>query len=306
MKVYVDEMPKCCYDCPCFNDGELFRECNLDCDLDIEEYVTIDDKYCEHQYSISRHKDCTLQQLPKDWQHSDNKTEKDWQKVNDNSKKLTKSYQNMWEKLKEWLKTTNKVFDDYIAEDDVNLINWAIKYKDIIYKMQELEKEQEIGGVMERLTKKLEDIYISVFPPEDVVVKQDAVLGCVYVVKNNKLGQLEDLMEKYSVEDLNALEMILDGNAKIKNNVMNSIDKLKKENQKLKNQLKNAIVPKFKVGQEVWFVDCGKVKYDHIITIKITDKGIVYFTKYHNYNENLFASKEEAEKKLEEIRNEGN
>ena len=71
----------------------------------------------------------------------------------------------------------------------------------------------------------------------------------------------------------------------------------------LEEQLKNAIVPKFKVGQEVWFI-WGKSVMSFIVTrIDIEIKNCVligYGNKYwYQFEENCFATKEEAQAKLE-------
>ena len=90
----------------------------------------------------------------------------------------------------------------------------------------------------------------------------------------------------------------------------------KKENLKLhqriaelEEQLKNAIVPKFKVGQEVWYIDRYGVQKDIIVSFtyfsieneilyKMHDEIIDHREKY------IFATKEEAQVKLEELEGE--
>lgn len=100
---------------------------------------------------------------------------------------------------------------------------------------------------------------------------------------NKKLGKLEDLMEKYNCDDIEDLE----------------------------NKLKNAIVPKFKIGQEVWYIDSrmnsfGEIKnkiYSYVIA-QIEGLDFRYYGNdglYCNEDE-LFATTEEAEKKLEELK----
>lgn len=70
--------------------------------------------------------------------------------------------------------------------------------------------------------------------------------------------------------------------------------------------LKNAIVPKFKIGQEVWFIRKKQMR---------VDKGIVYgFVNdkcfriksggSHHTKETLFLTKKEAELKLKELQGE--
>lgn len=87
----------------------------------------------------------------------------------------------------------------------------------------------------------------------------------------------------------------------------------------LEEQLKKAIVPKFKIGQEVWFVryfnaGCYEFDYGKVIQIKITEyDGIFYEMEYLNkceidfrsrHEKYVFATKEEAQAKLEELRGE--
>ena len=74
----------------------------------------------------------------------------------------------------------------------------------------------------------------------------------------------------------------------------------------LEEQLKNAIAPKFKVGQEVWYIDRYGVQKDIIVSFtyfsieneilyKMHDEIIDHREKY------IFATKEEAQAKLEEL-----
>ena len=77
----------------------------------------------------------------------------------------------------------------------------------------------------------------------------------------------------------------------------------------LEEQLKNVIVPKFKVGQEVWYIDRYGVQKDIIVSFtyfsieneilyKMHDEIIDHREKY------IFATKEEAQVKLEELEGE--
>lgn len=74
----------------------------------------------------------------------------------------------------------------------------------------------------------------------------------------------------------------------------------------LEEQLKNAIVPKFKIGQEVWYIDRYGVQKDIIVSFtyfsieneilyKMHDEIIDHREKY------IFATKEEAEAKLKDL-----
>ena len=87
----------------------------------------------------------------------------------------------------------------------------------------------------------------------------------------------------------------------------------------LEEQLKDCIRPKFKIGQEVWFVryfnaGCYEFDYGKVIQIKITEyDGIFYEMEYLNkceidfrsrHEKYVFATKEEAQAKLEELQGE--
>ena len=83
----------------------------------------------------------------------------------------------------------------------------------------------------------------------------------------------------------------------------------------LEEQLKNAIVPKFKIGQIVWFIDTrvndfNENKYvltsSKIETIKVDNFDICYEDYWGDVmtESDLFATKEEAQAKLEELKGE--
>lgn len=56
MKVYVDEIPKCCKECPCMNDDIDFgNHCNMICEKDLKLFLDWDD--CQR----FRNKDCPLE-----------------------------------------------------------------------------------------------------------------------------------------------------------------------------------------------------------------------------------------------------
>lgn len=110
MKVYVDELPKCCAECPCNNcDTEYGYYCNLRA---FDKLYFEDDE--EFDPSNERHKGCPLQLLP--------------------VSKLPESYQQVkWYKLKEYL-------DNFLNED-----TWRNKYEDefaqdVLDYMEQLEK----------------------------------------------------------------------------------------------------------------------------------------------------------------------
>lgn len=75
----------------------------------------------------------------------------------------------------------------------------------------------------------------------------------------------------------------------------------------LEEQLKNAIVPKFKVGQEVYIAD---TYFDKVYVLKISSISIFRREHYNHISydghleESLFATKEEAQAKFKEMKNE--
>ena len=79
----------------------------------------------------------------------------------------------------------------------------------------------------------------------------------------------------------------------------------------LEEQLKNAIVPKFKIGQEVWYVeDKFTISSGEVLEIQLWDlkkDNIVYVIEYSGNvwcESVVFATKEEALAKLEELKGE--
>lgn len=125
-----------------------------------------------------------------------------------------------------------------------------------------------------------------------------------------QLGKLEDLLEKYNVESVEELDLILQ-----------SLEKVHKENAYLKNELaelkQRAIVPKYNIKQHIWLARNNEfqkepcelivrnVEYkfktdDFIYIVDFVEKG---HHKSINMCDNgdLFATKEEAEQKLAEI-----
>lgn len=115
----------------------------------------------------------------------------------------------------------------------------------------------------------------------------------------NKLGELEDVLEKYGIENPDILDLNLQTikNINIQNaNLRNELAELKQK----------AIVPKFQVGQEVYIIcepnrvvsgwkitDYEYYKQQYIVETKSSIDWI--------YKDRIFATKEEAEQKLAEI-----
>lgn len=114
-----------------------------------------------------------------------------------------------------------------------------------------------------------------------------------------QFGRIEDVLEKHDVGSAEELDLILEGLAKVN-----------QENANLKNELaelkQKAIVPKFKVGQEIYIVcDPNRIVYGW----KIVDYEY-YKQQYIVENKDsidwlredkIFATLEEAEQKLTEI-----
>lgn len=130
-----------------------------------------------------------------------------------------------------------------------------------------------------------------------------------------KLGELEDVLEKYGIEnleeyicalkeELNEIQTCL--NKEIDNNC-DLYDALLKNEQALAELKQNAIVPKYQVGQTLFRIDFGAIvpfvvneiyvhiKADKTISIQYFD----YVGLVIEENE-LFVTKEEAEQKLAE------
>lgn len=84
----------------------------------------------------------------------------------------------------------------------------------------------------------------------------------------------------------------------------------------LEEQLENAISPKFKVGQEVWTIRHNNSVYhtriDEIKVVGIKGKNEIFYyydqpgsyAHWEELEDNLFATKEEAQAKLEELQGE--
>lgn len=80
----------------------------------------------------------------------------------------------------------------------------------------------------------------------------------------------------------------------------------------LEAQLKNAIVPKFNIGQEVWFISltdniCNFVIEDLQFTLCGDGKSAMCYYDKNNIEQfewDLFTTKEEAQTKLEELKGE--
>lgn len=105
--------------------------------------------------------------------------------------------------------------------------------------------------------------------------------------------------------------MCMNGNIKLSMQLTDSYNDIKQLKQQLAEKdelLKNAVVPKFKVGDEVWLIEeNGLTDKKELMNCKIQRHSIEYkvdgiFSRTWYYDDSLFATKEEAQKKLEELR----
>ena len=129
----------------------------------------------------------------------------------------------------------------------------------------------------------------------------------------NKLGELEDILESWHIENLEELKTMLhdcqvyhlenNSNETLIHNLKNELAELKQK----------AIVPKFKVGQDVFIILDAVIKDTNINSITIfAGNELSYYCKYVNNErmyleldeEEIFATKEEAEQKLAETKGE--
>lgn len=134
---------------------------------------------------------------------------------------------------------------------------------------------------------------------------------CQYVFDLNqeckvgtKLGELEDVLEKWDIENL---DKFVEEQIAKKRELNNIFWKMEGELAELKQK---AIVPKFSLGQEVWAISVyRKDCVDNFIIQEIcfcSPYGLYYKTNMdinlYEYYFDIFATKEEAEQKLAEIK----
>lgn len=118
----------------------------------------------------------------------------------------------------------------------------------------------------------------------------------------NKLGELEDVLEKWHIEDL---DKFLEEQITKKRELNNILWKMGQELSELKQK---TIAPKFEIGQKVWYIYNNKIKSFIISKIEIEIRIvplIAYCSPYiYQYEKDIFATKEEAEQKLARIKGE--
>ena len=178
---------------------------------------------------------------------------------------------------------------------------------------------------MERLTHKI--VYDNEHCQYVFDYNQDSEVG-------TKLGELEDVLEKYGIESVEKLEDYLTPKlfcyAKLSENldelkkycqcepiihidtcepqVELITDKIKDLEQELAELKQKAIVPKYKTGDKVYGI-IDTLAYTDVLPVEIRDTCLLYevwdgenTTKQHYTR--IFATKEEAEQKLAEIKGE--
>lgn len=131
----------------------------------------------------------------------------------------------------------------------------------------------------------------------------------------DKLGELEEVLEKFNIDDAAQLDSILNY---IRTNTLIDIQNkeiLELENANLKSELvelkQKAIVPKFQVGQTLFRIDFGSIVlflvneiYGYIKADKSVDINYFDYVGLIIEENDLFATREEAEQKLAEIKGE--
>lgn len=157
---------------------------------------------------------------------------------------------------------------------------------------------------MERLTHKI--VYDNEHCQYMFDIDQDSEVG-------TKLGELEDILESWHIENLEELKTRLHDCQvyHLKNNSNETlIYNLKSELAELKQK---AIVPKFRIGQEVFIIIQDVIRATSINSFRVFENNeLSYYCKYVDGErmyleldeEEIFATKEEAEQKLAEIKGE--
>ena len=142
-------------------------------------------------------------------------------------------------------------------------------------------------------------------PDHSVLVLTEDRKGLGYVIVMARDGLLETEKDKRITE----LEQDLEFTTKTANELIEIKHKLEQELAELKEK---AIVPRFKIGQEVWWIDTrGNIynKQNYKIDSYLIDSIVVTDNKFRYYGEDgcwlgeedLFATEQEAQAKLKEI-----
>lgn len=132
-----------------------------------------------------------------------------------------------------------------------------------------------------------------------------------------QFGLIEDVLEKYGIENAEELDLLLDKNDNLL--LSNGVRLLKERNDRLEQELaelkQKAIVPKFKIGQEVWWIDTRVNSFNeqrYRIESYLIDSIVIAKEQFRYYGDDglwlgddeLFATKEEAEQELAKIKGE--
>lgn len=134
------------------------------------------------------------------------------------------------------------------------------------------------------------------------------------IIKDNE--EMPNLLDNYLAtvrlnefnEKVKELEQDLEFTTKTANDLIEIKHKLEQELEEFKEK---AIVPKFKIGQEVWYISQNNDNvYEFMIKemvftrCKDEREMIVYYDEYcaQMYEYELYSSKEEAQAKLQELR----
>ncbi len=160
---------------------------------------------------------------------------------------------------------------------------------------------------MKRLTKKQNGEYILPYNGEKKFM--------------DKLGELEDVLEKYKIKDLeeyiSALNEARNFAIKERNALFNKYIKETIKTEELETELdglkQNAIIPKYQIGQKVFIILDGTVKETNIDSITIfAGNELSYYCKYVDNKrmylelakDEIFTTKEEAETRVRELQGE--
>jgi hypothetical protein len=159
-----------------------------------------------------------------------------------------------------------------------------------------LLKEQSIPS-LEKLNKALVD------EVEQLKVKQDAS----DMQERMVLTKMAEIAEYESVEQmLKCAPFMSDGQEREMQNLRLFVEAMLNEREQLKKQLEGAIVPKFKIGQEVWYFFEQELRTDFIKKYHINTGTMIRYNLSNGYFGNiykerdLFATEEAALKSLEE------
>lgn len=130
----------------------------------------------------------------------------------------------------------------------------------------------------------------------------------------DKLGELEDVLEEFELTSAEDLRNYLNfkTNVVIWERELNYKNKIAELEQELAELKQKAIVPKFSLGQEVWAISVYRKDCVDNFTIQeicfCTRYGLYYKTdmgiNLYEYYFDIFATKDEAEQKLAEIKGE--